>query len=198
MSSGRLSVLVACGAVAACGTLGCGGGERSTVNSNDTTPGATPATTETTPADSPLELPRTVPQRATGPADRASTRVIRRWLAALNRGDVTRAAHFFALPSKFQNTGTPVLTVDSERERIAVNLSLSCGARAIQTGGAGRYTIVRFRLIERPGGDCGSGTGATARGAILVAGGRIREWYRLPDEPGAAPNAPAAPSGPSA
>jgi hypothetical protein len=198
MSGGRLSVLGVWGALAVGGTLGCGGEEQSTVDASDTTPGSPPVTTETTPAESPLALPRSVPQRATGPADRASTRVIRRWLAALNRGDVTRAAHFFALPSKLQNTGTPVLTVYSERERIAVNLSLRCGARAIETGGAGRYTIVRFRLIERRGGDCGTGTGGTARGAILVARGRIREWYRLPDEPGGDPRAPAVPSGPIA
>jgi len=198
MSGGRLIALAVWGALAVGGTAGCGGGEESTVDARDTTPGSAPRTTETTPAESPLALPRSVPQRATGPADPASTRVIRRWLAALNRGDVTRAAHFFALPSKFQNTGTPVLTVDSERERIAVNLSLTCGARAIETGGAGRYTIVRFRLIERPGGECGTGTGGTARGAILVARGRIREWYRLPDEPGGEPASPAAPSGPMA
>jgi hypothetical protein len=199
MSGGRLSVLAVWTALVAAAATGCGGDDGgSTVNSNDTTPGTPPVTTETTPARSPLDLPSAVPERATGPADRASTRVIRRWLAALNRGDVTRAAHFFALPSKFQNTGTPVLTVDSERERIAVNLSLTCGARAIETGGAGRYTIVTFRLVERPGGDCGTGTGGTARGAILVSRGRIREWYRLPDEPGGDPTAPAAASGPSA
>jgi hypothetical protein len=198
VSRGRLSVLAVWASLAAGGTLGCGGGDGSTVDPNDTTPGSPPVTTETTPARSPLDLPPNVPRRATGPADRASTRVIRRWLAALNRGDVTRAAHYFALPSKFQNIGTPVLTVDSERERIAVNLSLTCGARAIAAGGAGRYTIVRFRLIERPGGECGAGAGGTARGAILVARGRIREWYRLPDEPGGEPTAPPAPSGPVA
>jgi hypothetical protein len=198
MSAGRRTVLAVCSALAAAAAAGCGGGDGSTVDTADTTPGVPPPTTETTPASSPLALPRTVPQRATGPADPSATRVIRRWLAALDRGDVRRAAHFFALPSKFQNTGTPVLTVDSERERIAVNLSLTCGAKAIETGGAGRYTIVTFRLIERPGGDCGTGTGATARGAILVARGRIREWYRLPDEPGGAPASPAAPSGPEA
>jgi hypothetical protein len=198
MSSRRLSLLAVGVALTAGGALGCGGGEQSTVDPNDTTPGSPRVRAEPTPAVSPLDLPRHVPRRATGPADRASTRVIRRWLAALNRGDVTRAAYFFALPSKFQNTGTPVLTVDSERERIAVNLSLNCGARAIQTGGAGRYTIVRFRLIERPGGECGAATGGTARGAILVARGRIREWYRLPNRPGGEPTAPAAPSGPVA
>jgi hypothetical protein len=131
-----------------------------------------------------LALPSGVPQRATGPAKSESVRVIRRWLRALDRGDVRRAAHYFALPSKFQNSGTPVLHIDSEDERIAVNLSLTCGARAEKTGGAGPYTIVLFRLVERtgPGGGCGTGVGATARGAILVSGGQIREWYRLPDE----------------
>jgi hypothetical protein len=125
-------------------------------------------------------------------------RVIRRWLRALDRGDVRRAAHYFALPSRFQNSGTPVLHIDSEEERIAVNLSLTCGARAEKTGGAGPYTIVQFRLVERsgPGGGCGTGVGATARGAILVSGGLIREWYRLPDEPApaAAPGSSGAPA----
>ena len=64
-----------------------------------------------------------------------------------------------------------MLHIDSEDERIAVNLSLTCGARAEETGGAGAYTIVLFRLTERkgPGGGCGPGTGGTARGAILVS-----------------------------
>ena len=101
-----------------------------------------------------------------------------------------RAAHFFALPSKFQNSGTPVLHIDTEDERIAVNLSLTCGAKAERTGGAGAYTIVLFRLTERkgPGGGCGGGVGATARGAILIHGGLIREWFRLPDDPSQDPN----------
>jgi len=103
---------------------------------------------------------------------------------------VLRAAHFFALPSKFQNSGTPVLHIDTEDERIAVNLSLSCGAKAEKTGGAGAYTIVQFRLTERkgPGAQCGPGAGQTARGAILVHGGLIREWFRLPDDPSQDPN----------
>jgi hypothetical protein len=174
----------------------CGGGSAS--NSDDTSPdnGATPSPTQSVPDD--LQVPKEVPQRATGPAKRSSTRVIRRWLAALDRGDVDRAARYFALPSKFQNTGTPVLHIDSEEERIAVNLSLTCGARAEKTAGAGPYTIVLFRLVERtgPGGGCGSGVGATVRGAILVSGGLIREWYRLPDDPSQAQQDE--PSGPSA
>jgi hypothetical protein len=183
MCAGRCSVvglLVSAMVLAACG----GGSSPSKVATSDTSPGnGTGAQTQPVPRD--LQVPKSVPQRATGPASRSSTRVIRRWLAALDRGDVLRAAHFFALPSTFQNSGTPVLHIDNEDERIAVNLSLTCGARAERTGGAGAYTIVLFRLIERagPGGGCGSGVGGTARGAILVSGGLIREWYRLPDDP---------------
>jgi hypothetical protein len=197
MTGGRRSVLALLTVFAA---AGCGGGsggtDDPTVNRTDTSPG-NGGRSQTIPSD--LRLPPNVPLRATGPSSRASTRVIRRWLAALDRGDVERAAHYFALPSKFQNAGTPVLHIDNEDERIAIQLSLTCGARAEKTGGAGAYTIVVFRLIDRPGpgGGCGGGTGATARGAILVVGGLIHEWYRLPDDPSQNPNQ-AAPSGTSA
>jgi hypothetical protein len=147
------------------------------------------------PPRSDLDLPAGIPDRANGPAAAESRRVINAWLRALRHGDVKRAAHYFALPSKFQNV-TPVLTVDSEQERIAINLALPCGAKAVAMGGAGAYTIVTFKLTKRPGGDCGSGVGGSARGAIRVQGGKITEWYRLPDKPGGQPHAPPAPDGP--
>jgi hypothetical protein len=189
---GVVALLVSALILGACG----GRSSAPAADPADTAPGNGAATGQTQSVPPDLQVPKSVPQRATGPARPSSTRVIRRWLAALDGGDVERAAHYFALPSKFQNTGTPVLHIDSEEERIAVNLSLTCGARAERTGGAGAYTIVLFRLVERtgPGGGCGAGVGATARGAILVSGGLIREWYRLPDDPSAAPDAPAAPS----
>jgi hypothetical protein len=134
------------------------------------------------PSRSDLELPPGVPDRATGPANVEARRVINAWLRALRRGDVERAARYFALPSKFQNA-TPVLTVHTKRERIAINLSLPCGAKAREMGAAGAYTIVTFELTKRPGGDCGTGVGGTARGAIRVERRHIKEWYRLPDEP---------------
>jgi hypothetical protein len=128
-------------------------------------------------------LPQNVPQAASGPADRRAARVIRAWLRALNRGDIEGAANYFAEPSRFQN-GTPVLTLNSRTERLAVNLSRSCGARAVELGSSGPFTIVKFRLLARPGADCGAGVGEHARGAIRVARGLIQEWYRLPDVPG--------------
>ena len=55
------------------------------------------------------------------------------------------------------------------------------------------FVIATFRLTERPGrGRCGSGTGATARTALLVRDGHITDWLRVPD--GAAPELDATPA----
>jgi hypothetical protein len=168
------AVWVAAPAMAAA-IAGCGGGHSST------TPTTTLADRQAAPQRSELDPPASVPDRATGPANAEARKIINAWLRALRHGDVKRAAHYFALPSKFQNA-TPVLTVSTERERIAVNLSLPCGARARKMGGAGAYTIVTFELTKRPGADCGTGAGNTARGAIRVERRHIKEWYRLPDQ----------------
>jgi hypothetical protein len=194
MGAGRRSAaFVVVAVLATFALMGCGGSKQAaptptTVAEND--PGPIPPRSD-------LALPPNVPDRPTGPAAAESRRVINAWLRALRHGDVKRAAHYWALPSKFQNV-TPVLTVNSERERIAVNLSLPCGAKAVDMGSAGEFTIVTFKLTKRPGGDCGSGVGGTARGAIRVERGKIKEWYRLPDQPGGQQQAPPAPSGPAA
>jgi hypothetical protein len=158
---------------------GCGGGHGSSTTTT------TLADRQAVPQRSQLDPPLGVPDRATGAARPEARRVINAWLSALRHGHVERAAHYFALPSKFQNA-TPVLTVHTEAERIAVNLSLPCGAKARAMGGAGAYTIVSFLLTKRPGADCGSGVGGTARGAIRVERRHITEWYRLPDHPSSA------------
>jgi hypothetical protein len=179
MAAGSRSAAACVAAAAtAIALAGCGGGHSSTTS---TTP--TLADRQAAPQRSELDPPLDVPDRATGPARPEARRVINAWLRALRHGDVERAAHYFALPSKFQNA-TPVLTVDTEPKRIAVNLSLPCGAKARRMGGAGAYTIVTFELTKRPGSDCGTGVGGTARGAIRVERSRIKEWYRLPDKPG--------------
>jgi hypothetical protein len=190
MAVGRAAV-AAIAALSVTAAVGCGGSHRTSTQPpvvvND--PGPTPPVSD-------LALPPGVPDESTGPATGAARHVINNWLKALRHGDIKRAAHYFALPSKFQNA-TPVLTVNSEEERIAVNLSLSCGAVATEMGAAGAYTIVTFRLTKRPGGNCGTGVGGKARGAIRVERQHIKEWYRLPDEPGGQQQAPPAPSGPS-
>ena len=190
MTVGR-SAVAALLALLVAAAVGCGGSAKSSPSPQTVAvdPGPTPPTSE-------LALPPGVPDQPTGPAADASRHVINNWLKALRHGDVKRAAHYFALPSKFQNA-TPVLTVNSESERIAVNVSLSCGAVATEMGGAGVYTIVEFRLTKRPGGNCGTGVGGKVRGAIRVERRKIKEWYRLPDQPGGPQQAPPAPSGPA-
>jgi hypothetical protein len=126
--------------------------------------------------------PASVPRSGSGPADPAAVRVIQRWLAAMRKGDIGGASRLWALPSTFQNAA-PVQRLQTRRQIAAVNASLPCGAVGTRFSGAGPYTLVRFRLVERRGGTCGSGVGSTTGGAIRVSGGKIREWYRL-YEPG--------------
>jgi hypothetical protein len=163
---------------------GCGG--------DDATPRAQerpapPTQTPPAPGGLPPELlpPNGVPTRGDGstvePGDLA---VIRRWAATLRRGDVPGAARLFALPSRFQN-GTPVLDIDSPRERLAIHASLTCGATVERAQGARGYVVTTFRFTERPGGDCAGGVGGTGRCAIRVEDGRIVEFYRLPEGAGA-------------
>jgi hypothetical protein len=108
--------------------------------------------------------------------------VIAAWSKALRGGHLARAARYFAVPSKVQN-GTPVFTLHSRREALVFNATLPCGAIPVATRGARGFTVIRFRLTERVGGDCMGAAGHFARGAIRVSGGKIVEWYRLPDDP---------------
>jgi hypothetical protein len=154
------------------GLAGCGGSDHRTTAAR------------TTPANpnADLRLPAHVPRQAKGAADRAAVRVIARWLAVLQRGDEAGAARFWATGAKFQNA-TPVLTIDSPIEKLAIQKSLPCGARIKKAAGPAPFVVLVFVLTQRRGGDCGTGAGRTARGAIRVANGHIAEWYRLPDDP---------------
>jgi hypothetical protein len=146
----------------------------------------TPAATSSSPppaqAQDPLALPPDVPRRESGRGDPAAIRVIRLWSDALHGSDVALASSFWAIPSKVQN-GTPLLTLTSAAEVRAFNDSLSCGSMLTSALGARNgFTIAIFKLTQRPGADCGSGTGHHARAAIRVRDGKIAEWYRLPDD----------------
>jgi hypothetical protein len=135
-----------------------------------------------------LDLPAKVPLKGSGAADAAQASVIRAWADALRGGDVAAASALWAVPSTVQNA-TPLLTLRSRAEVRIFNRSLPCGAVVTRSIGArGGFTIVEFRLTERRGGACGSGSGNSARTAILVRGGKIVEWYRLPDAGAPAPN----------
>jgi hypothetical protein len=132
--------------------------------------------------------------------------VIRAWSNALRRGDVRGAAHYFALPSQFVNgpdaSGrVPVIAIRTEGEAEAINATLPCGARFVSADRRGRYVNVLFRLTDRPGlgGGCGAGTGELARTNFVIAGGRIVQWIRAPNDPGDNPSgASPGPTAPSA
>ena len=108
--------------------------------------------------------------------------VIRDWAQALQAGKVDKAASYFALPAIVQN-GTPPLRITTRRGARAFNELLPCGAVLLMTTRHGVYLDATFRLTNRVGGDCGSGTGAIAATAFVIRDGKIAEWRRLP-EPG--------------
>ena len=104
------------------------------------------------------------------------------------RGRRRGAADYFEVPSVAQN-GTPPLQLTSREEVIAFNEALPCGAELTEAEATGRYTIATFELTERPGaGECGSGTGDTAKTAFVIEDGLITEWVRVVDSDEAAPS----------
>lgn len=119
--------------------------------------------------------------KKTKPADPAAARVVRGWTDAQRAGDVERASSYFAIPSIVQN-GTPPVELRSRADVRTFNASLPCGARVRRVVAAGRYTVVTFRLTNRPGARC-DGVGHQAATAFLVRGGKIRAWLRIADRP---------------
>jgi hypothetical protein len=187
MVAAGIRLLVIVSTAVLIGACGGGGGGRSTSTRTRTTP----------PHNAPLS------QVAANPA---AVRVIRAWSDALRRGDVRRAAGYFAVPSEMVNgvgpSGQPViLQIGSAAEAQLANETLPCGARFVSAYMHGPYVDALFVLTGRPGpggSDCGTGRGATARTNFVISGGRIVEWIRAPDEPGDSAHGTAPPSGPVA
>jgi hypothetical protein len=135
---------------------GCGGGDQSTTTSAQT-PAAEPEVADADPDD---------------------VEVISGWVDALRAGDTERAAGYFAIPSTAENG--PLLTeIESKQDALAFNESLPCGAKLISARSEGDFTTATFRLTERPGGDCGTGTGAKASTSFEIEGAKIVEWRRV-------------------
>jgi hypothetical protein len=167
---------------------GCGGGGDEERPRAQTAPRPAPAPAPapglTGPQRTPLDLPPGVPTVASGAAAPGSERVIRAWTDAVRVADFDAAAALFGRRARVQN-GTPVFILQDRAAAKRWNAALPCGARVTRARGASRgFTIVRFRLVERRGADCGSGTGADASAIVRVRGGRITDWYRLPDGAG--------------
>jgi hypothetical protein len=122
-----------------------------------------------------------------GNADPEQVDVIRGWVDSLRRGDVDKAASYFAIPSVAENG--PILTrITNHARAVAFNRSLPCGARLTRAEAAGRFTTATFRLTERPGpGTCGQGTGGKAETSFVIRDGKIVQWRRVGATPQPAP-----------
>jgi hypothetical protein len=105
--------------------------------------------------------------------------VIRGWAADIRKGDMDAAAARFSVPARVAN-GTPEITLSSRAAVRQFNASLPCGAELLGTKRHAGVTIATFRLTNRPGGECGSGTGGTASTAFEIVGGKITRWLRVP------------------
>jgi hypothetical protein len=162
----RHAPILAVLALAACG----GGGDGDAPVPRAATPSPTATPSEERPAPTPVD-----------PAD---VRIVRAWADNLRRGDVQRAARYFALPSLVAN-GTAPIRLETRAEAEFFNRTLPCGAKLIDSEPApSGFFIATFRLTERPGrGRCGTGTGETARTAFRVRGERITDWLRVQDVP---------------
>lgn len=118
-----------------------------------------------------------------GGADPEDVKVIEEWADALREGDIEAAAEHFKLPSTAQN-GTPPLRLRSRADVVAFNEALPCGAELTNAENKGRFIVATFELSERPGeGECGPGTGGTAKTAFVIEDGLIVAWVRAADDP---------------
>jgi hypothetical protein len=153
---------------AACGGGG-GDGERQRAS-------ATPT------AEADAERPEATAEPESSAPDPADVRVVRDWADTLRAGHVREAARYFALPSLVSN-GTPPIKLKTRAEAEFFNRTLPCGAKLIDTEPAPHgFFIATFRLTERPGpGECGGGTGETARTAFRVRDDHITDWLRVRD-----------------
>lgn len=176
----RLAALLAAPLLAA----GCGRAEREVVGPDGRPPAvhaAPPVGSVPAPGLDPKALPpKRVPTQARRAVDPAAKRVVEAWLKDLREGRLREAARWFGVPLTFQNGSAVEHLRTPQAVRLAVG-GFPCGAIAYKYGAAGRYTLVRFRLTERKGGDCHGAAGHTTGGALRVVHGRIREWYRLYD-----------------
>ena len=168
-------------ALAACGS------------SADPTVERVPSSTRAGPRSQPPSVPD-LPKN-TRPADPAAARVVRGWTDAQRASDIERASSYFALPSVVQN-GTPPRQLRTRADVRTFNSSLPCGARVLKVYAFERFTVVSFRLTNRPGARC-DGVGHQAATAFLVRGGKIAAWLRIADRP-AGPREPPARSDPAA
>jgi hypothetical protein len=140
----------------------------------------------------PTEAPRPNIEETNRAADPGAVRVIRGWTDAQRASRIDRATSYFAVPAIVQNGAQPLRLATRPQVRF-FNSTLPCGAVLVRTSASTQrgFTVATFRLVNRPGKQC-DGTGAQARTAFQVRGGKIRAWLRIADRP-QSPGAPAPP-----
>jgi hypothetical protein len=125
-------------------------------------------------SDTTVKATATVP----GGGNPEDVKVIGAWVDALRAGDIDKASSYFALPSTAQN-GTPPVRLRNRGDVVSFNNSLPCGAKLVEASSDGQVTTATFELTDRPGGDCGAGTGEKARTAFVIQDGLIVHWARV-------------------
>jgi hypothetical protein len=176
-------------ALAACGSSG---PPRMTLR----TPGVQTGTSDGTfplASPTPVATPTATPKPKGKPVTATEKRIIQRWSDALRHGHVNEASGYFDVPSVVSNGDTPA-TLASKADVRLFNATLACGAKLVKTRRDQKdYVIGTFELTNRPGGNCGTGTGHLAEVAFLIAHDRINQWIRLADpepDPTPAPTPP--------
>jgi hypothetical protein len=184
----------------ALGVSACGGGHDDGAKVDNKRTGTTPSGSTTPRADGGGQADAVLPASTKGPAaDAGAARTIRGWVDAARTGDSARAATYFDLPALVQNGDQPLL-LHTRGDVRAFTEALPCGARFVKAVKAPRgYVIGTFLLVDRPGGNCGTGTGNYAATAFRFSHGRIKQWLRvdeksLPTESVTPPSAKGAPT----
>jgi hypothetical protein len=121
-------------------------------------------------------------------ADPGDVKVISGWIEALSKGDTKAAAGYFAIPSTVENVGLAKL--ETSDDAIAFNKSLPCGGELVEAHTTGDFTTATFELTDRPGGDCGAGTGGKASTSFVIEDGEITDWRRVANPGGEATVSP--------
>src|SRR5919198_3122366 len=106
------------------------------------------------------------------------------WANALRKGNVERAASYFALPAIVEQSDTIQLATRDDAR--AFNEGLPCGARLLEVQHDGRFIVGTFRLTDKPRQTCLT-PGALVRVAFVIQERHFTEWRQIPDTPGASP-----------
>ena len=116
------------------------------------------------------------PGRAGGP--RSPESVVVAWANDMRRGDIEAASALFAVPATVANL-SPEARLETRGAVRAFNESLPCGSRVRRMVRHHGLIIATVELTDRPGADCGTGTGNTAQAAFEVRDGKIVRWLRV-------------------